>query len=97
MLPFVTPSGQHPKYDSVQLSLNMSHPLKYSPLALVFPSGQQPYVATEQFSAAPGASVALGGSVASTSGSQPFCFGPLASVTLSLQHPYLNFKVRKRA
>lgn len=42
-IPGETPSGQHPKYDTVQLSALMtSQPSKLGPVATLIPSGQQP-------------------------------------------------------
>lgn len=41
-IPGETPSGQQPKYDTVQFSLITSHPSKLGPVATLVPSGQQP-------------------------------------------------------
>jgi hypothetical protein len=49
-IPGETPSGQQPKYDTVQFVLITSHPSKLGPVATLFPSGQQPYVEFEQSS-----------------------------------------------
>jgi len=49
-IPGETPSGQQPKYDTVQFLLITSHPSKLGPVATLVPSGQQPYVEFEQSS-----------------------------------------------
>lgn len=77
-----TPSGQHLKYDSLQFSLNISHPSKSVPFAEVLLSGQQPnFVAPQSI---------LGAGVVDFS--HPFLFGPLEKVLLSSQQPYLDLR-----